>query len=425
MIDMQLIRDDRERIREAMRKVGDAPALIDRAFELDLQWRALTTEVEALKAERNRRSKQIAGMAAGEERDGQIAAMRRVGEQIKVLDVQAADVRRDLDELMLRIPNVPDEDVPAGADETENVVVRSEGELPALEFAPRPHWELGPELGILDFDRGVKLSGSRFYVLMGQGARLQRALIAWMLDLHVREKGYVEVYPPYMVNRRCLVGTGQLPKFADNVYHEAEDDLWLIPTAEVPLTNLHAQETLDEGSLPLRYVACTPCFRREKMSAGRDVRGIKRGHQFDKVELVRICRPDRSDQELAELLNDAEDVCRRLKLPHRVVEMCSGDLSFSAARKFDVEIYAAGCGEWLEVSSCSNFRDFQARRAGIRFRAEAGGAPQFAHTLNGSALALPRTLIAILENYQQPDGSVAVPEVLRPYMGGADRIARA
>ena len=424
MIDIQLVRDDPERLKEAMRKVGEDPAVIDRAAELDSCWRRLVTEVEGLKAERNRQSKLIGKMKAGQERDGQIGATRQVGERIKELDAETTVVRADLDDLMLRIPNLPHEDAPVGTDESENVLRRTSGEAPALDFEPRPHWELGPALGILDFERGVKLSGSRFYVLMREGARLQRALISWMLDLHVREHGYVEAYPPYVVGRQCLVNTGQLPKFADNLYRDVEDDLWLIPTAEVPVTNMHAAETLDDAGLPLRYVAYTPCFRREKMSAGRDVRGIKRGHQFDKVELVKLCRPEQSDGELAGLLHDAEDVCRRLGLAYRVVEMCTGDLSFTAARKFDIEVWAAGCGEWLEVSSCSSFGDFQARRADIRFRPEGGGPPRFVHTVNGSALALPRTLIAVLENYQQPDGSVVVPEVLRPYMGGLDRIER-
>jgi len=271
----------------------------------------------------------------------------------------------------------------------------------------------------------VKMSGSRFYVLMGQGARLQRALITWMLDLHVKEHGYTEAYPPFMVSEKCLVGTGNLPKFADNLYHDAEEDLWLIPTAEVPLTNLHRDEIISVGELPKRYVAYTACFRREKMSAGTDVRGIKRGHQFDKVELMKYVAPEDSDGELDSLIADAEEVCRRLELHYRIKEMCTGDLSFVACRKFDIEVWAPGCGEWLEVSSCSLMRDFQARRAGIRYRPALQEKPQFVHTLNGSGLALPRTLIAVLENYQQADGSVAVPDVVRPYMDGLERIERA
>jgi seryl-tRNA synthetase len=422
MLDIALIRESPDFVKDGMRKVGEDAGLIDRVLELDAKWRESVHGAEDLKAERNRESKRIAKMRPGAERDALVGHMRAVGEQIKQLDEEAASLRGQLDDLLLRIPNIPHEDAPLGRDETENVVVRSEGELPQFDFEPRPHWELGPALGILDFERGVKLSGSRFYVLMGDGARLQRALVNWMLDLHVREHGYTEAYPPFVVGERCLVGTGSLPKFADNLYHDAEDDLWLIPTGEVPLTNLRRDEVLAEEELPLRYVTCTACFRREKMSAGKDVRGIKRGHQFDKVELMKYVRPADADEESERLIRDAEDVCRRLGLPWRVKEMCTGDLSFVACRKFDIEVWAAGCGEWLEVSSCSNFRDFQARRANLRYRPADGGGPQFLHTMNGSALALPRTMIAVLENCQQADGTVAVPEVLRPYMGGVDRI---
>ena len=277
-------------------------------------------------------------------------------------------------------------------------------------------------MGILDFARGAKISGSRFYVLKGLGARLQRALIAWMLDLHVTEHGYTEVYPPAMVKEDCLVGTGNLPKFGENLYRDAEEDFWFIPTAEVPVTNLYREEVIDAGRLPIYHVAYTPCFRREKMSAGRDVRGIKRGHQFDKVEMVKFVEPAQSDRELLALLDNAEDVCRKLAIPHRVVQMCTGDLSFVAAAKYDVEMWAPGCEEWLEVSSCSNFSDFQARRAKIRYRPKPGAKPELVHTLNGSGLALPRVMIAVLENYQQADGSVVIPHVLRPYMGGVETI---
>jgi len=424
MLDINLIRTEPDFVKNGMLAVGEDPALIDRVRELDERWRALLSESEELKAERNRESRAISKMPKGAERDALIERMRTVGDRIKELDAEAAEARECLDDLMLRIPNIPHEDAPVGADESENVVVRTVGELPRFDFDPQPHWDLGPGLGILDFDRGVKLSGSRFYVLLREGARLQRALINWMLDVHVREHGYTEAYPPYLVNGKCLVGTGNLPKFADNLYRDAEDDLWLIPTAEVPLTNLHREEILDAAVLPRHYVAYTACFRREKMSAGKDVRGIKRGHQFDKVELMKYVRPEDSDAALEALLADAEDICRRLGLPYRVVEMCTGDLSFVACRKFDIEVWAAGCGEWLEVSSCSNFRDFQARRANIRYRPEGGGATAFVHTLNGSGLALPRTLIAVLENGQQPDGSIVIPEPLRPYMGGMERIER-
>jgi seryl-tRNA synthetase len=323
---------------------------------------------------------------------------------------------------MLRIPNLPDPSVPVGKDEEENVIVREEGRPREFDFEPKPHWELGTALDIIDFERGVKLSGSRFYVLKGEGAHLQRALIAWMLDLHVRKHGYTEIYPPYMVKQEILVGTGNLPKFGDNLYHDAEEDYWWIPTAEVPVTNLYRDEILDGDRLPIYHVAYTACFRREKMSAGRDVRGIKRGHQFDKVEMVKFVRPETSMDELRRLIDDAADVCRGLEIPYRLVQMCTGDLSFVAAAKYDIEMWAPGCQEWLEVSSCSNFLEFQARRANIRYRPEPGARPEYVNTLNGSGLALPRVLIAVMETYQQRDGSITVPEVLRPYMGGIDRI---
>jgi seryl-tRNA synthetase len=326
---------------------------------------------------------------------------------------------------MLEIPNLPHPRVPLGQDERENVTIRTVGEPAPLSFTPKPHWELGERLGIIDFERGVKISGSRFYVLKGLGARLQRALISWMLDLHVQEHGYTEVYPPAMVKGECLVGTGNLPKFGENLYRDYEEDFWFVPTAEVPVTNLYRDEIIEPGRLPIYHVAYTPCFRREKMSAGRDVRGIKRGHQFDKVEMVKFVDPATSDAELDSLVDNAEDVCRRLGIPHRVVQMCTGDLSFVAAIKYDVELWAPGCQEWLEVSSCSNFRDFQARRARIRYRPAPGAKPEFVHTLNGSGLALPRVVIAVLENYQQEDGSVVIPPVLRPYLGGVEKIAAA
>jgi seryl-tRNA synthetase len=295
--------------------------------------------------------------------------------------------------------------------------VRSWGKPPDISFKPLPHWELAEKLGIIDFQRGVKLSGSRFYVLKGQGARLQRALITFMLDLHVKEHGYTEIYPPFMVKRECMVGSGNLPKFADNLYHDEEDDLWFVPTAEVPLTNLHRDEVLPPGTLPLNYVAYTACFRREKMAAGKDTRGIKRGHQFDKVELYKFTEPETSDAELEKLLGNAEDVSQHLGIPYRVLQLCTGDLGFASSKSFDIEMWAPGCSEWLEVSSCSNCVDFQARRANIRYRPDPKAKLSFVHTLNGSGLALPRVVIALLENYQQADGSIKVPEALIPYMG--------
>jgi seryl-tRNA synthetase len=311
---------------------------------------------------------------------------------------------------------MPHESVPEGKDAEDNIVVRSWGTPRQFEFEPAAHWDIGERLDIIDFVRGVKLSGSRFYLLKGLGARLQRALIAFMLDLHTKEHGYREIYPPFMLRKECMVGSGNLPKFADNLYHDAEEDFWFVPTAEVPLTNLHRDEILDGSELPLYYVAYTPCFRREKMAAGKDTRGIKRGHQFDKVELYKYVRPDDSDAELLTLLDDAEEVLQKLGLPYRVVQLCTGDLGFASCKTFDIEAWAPGCGEWLEVSSCSNCGDFQARRANVRFRAEVGSRPQFVHTLNGSGLALPRVLIAVLENCQQADGTVLLPEILNRYM---------
>ena len=344
-----------------------------------------------------------------------------LGAEIEQLEAQLAEVESQLHEELIQLPNLPDPSVPDGADESANVVVKTVGEPREFDFEPKPHWDLGPELGILDFERGVKITGSRFYVLSGSGARLQRALIAWMLDLHIRQ-GYLEKYPPFMVRERTVFAAGQLPKFRDNLYRDHEEDLWMVPTAEVPLTGLHMDEILDGDSLPRRYTAYTPCFRREKMSAGRDVRGIKRGHQFDKVEMYVFCRPEQSAQELERMVQHAEETCAELGLPYRVIELCSGDLGFAARKTYDIEVWAPGCGEWLEVSSVSNVGDFQARRANARYRPQPGAKPRFMHTLNGSGLGLPRTLIAVLENYQQPDGSVVIPEVLRPWMGGQERI---
>jgi seryl-tRNA synthetase len=321
------------------------------------------------------------------------------------------------DGLLLTLPNIPRPEVPVGMGEGANQVVRTWGKVPSFPFVPLPHWELGERLGVLDLERGVRLAGSRFFVLKGLGAKLERCLINWMLEVHVGEHGYTEVAPPYLVKGECLVGSGNLPKFGENLYHDAEDDLWLIPTAEVPLTNLHREEILEPGALPLYYVAYTPCFRREKAAAGRDTRGIKRVHQFDKVELYKFVEPEGSDQELEKLVADATDLCQRLGLPYRVVQLCTGELGFPSAMTYDIEVWASGVGEWLEVSSCSNCTDFQARRAEVRYRPAARARPQYVHTLNGSGLALPRLLIAILENNQQPDGSVRVPEALAPSLG--------
>jgi len=424
MLDLKYITQHVEEIRVHLDHLGEPGAPLDRILELDVQRRTVVKEADELRSERKSVSKRIGRMEDGPERQGLMDSMRCVSERVDELETRSRQIEQALRDAMLRMPNMPDPDVPVGGGEEENVLVRTVGNRPSFSYEPLPHWDVGERLGIIDFERGVKLAGSRFYVLMGQGARLQRALISWMIDLHVNEHGYKEVYPPFMVRGECMVGTGQLPKFGDNLYRDAEEDYYWIPTAEVPVTNMYANEILDEKDLPIYHTAYTACFRREKMSAGKDVRGMKRGHQFDKVEMVKFVNPQTSNEELLSLLNDAEDVCEGLEIPYRIVQMCTGDLSFTACKKFDVEVWAPGCQEWLEVSSCSNFRDFQARRANIRFRPTQGGKPEFVHTLNGSGLALPRVMIALIEHNQNEDGSVTVPSVLRPYMGGLESITR-
>jgi len=421
MIDLRLIREKPDEVRYAIATLH-LSAPIDEILALDEKRRELLREVEQLKARRNEASKQIGRLRGGPESEALKEEMRQVGERIKDLDEQVKRVDEQLSLAMMEVPNLPHPSVPVGADERENVIVRTEGKLRQFDFEPVPHWDLGPALGIIDFERGVKMSGTRFYVLKGLGARLQRALITWMLDLHIKQHGYIEIYPPYLVREECLWADGKLPKFRDNIYHDAEDDLWLIGTAETPLTNLHRDEILDADDLPLSYVAYSACFRREKMSAGRDVRGIKRGHQFDKVEMYKFTTPETSYDELEKMVENAADVARLLGIPHRVVLMCTGDLGFVAAKKYDIEMWAPGCQEWLEVSSVSNCEAFQARRGNIRFRRQPGAKPEYVHTLNGSGLALPRTMIAVIENYQQADGSIVIPEVLRPYMDGVEII---
>ena len=418
MISIELIRNDPAQVREAMRRRGE-DVQIEAILELDARRRSAIAEGDTLRAQRNEVSRRL---GITKERPPElIEEMREVSARIKVLEGDVRDRDQEIDSLVLEVPNIPRDDVPAGETEVDNVVVRTVGEPPALSFEPRPHWELGEQLDIIDFARGVKLAGSRFYVLKGKGSRLQRALISWMLDLHTAEHGYQEVYLPYMVSQTSARASGQLPKFADTMYHDDEDDLWMVPTAEVPITNLHRDEILTAGSLPLRYVAHTPCFRREKAAAGRDTRGIKRVHQFEKVEMYQFVEPERSDAELDGLVEDAESVCRSLGIRYRVLELCTGELGFASAKSFDLEMWAPGSDEWLEVSSCSNCTDFQARRASIRYRPDPSARPRLVHTLNASGLALPRVIIAILENFQQADGSVEIPEVLRPYTG-FDRI---
>ena len=424
MIELRLIREETDRVYKALKDL-QAEAPIEEILKFDEQRRTILLELEELRHDRNVTSKQIGKMKEAEERQEMIDRMGGVNARIKDLEEQLRGTEEQLEASLYLVPNLPHESVPIGVDESENSIVRQEGEPKGAEefgFTPQPHWDLGPQLGIIDFERGVKLSGSRFYLLLGLGARLQRALIQWMIDMHVRERGYTEVYPPALVREECMWGAGQLPKFRENIYHDAEEDLWMVGTAEIPLTNIHRHEILEASELPKRYVAYSPCFRREKFSAGRDVRGIKRGHQFDKVEMYHFTTPERSYDELEQLVQNAEDICRALEIPYRVVQMVTGDLGFTAAKKYDLELWAPGCGEWLEVSSCSNCEEFQARRANIRYRPDPDARPAYVHTLNGSGLALPRTLIAVLENYQQADGSVVIPEVLRPWMGGAEVI---
>ncbi len=421
MLEINLIRENPEVVRKSLadRQMDAAP--VELVLSLDSERRSLLTQVEKLKAERNVVSKEISQTKDAAARQQKIDAMRQVGDKIAELDEAVKQVDEKLQNLMLSIPNLPDPGTPYGKDESENVVLRTEGKLPEFVFKPLPHWELGEKLSIIDFERGVKLTGSRFYILNGAGARLQRALIAWMLDLHIRQ-GYVERYTPFMVKAETLFAAGQLPKFVDNLYHDIEEDLWMVPTAEVPLTGMYLGEVLEESSLPQRFTAYTPCFRREKMSAGRDVRGIKRGHQFDKVEMYTFCTPEDSPAELEKMLAAAEATCAGLGLPYRIKRLCTGDLGFNAMVTYDLEVWAAGCGEWLEVSSVSNVGDFQARRANIKYKPADGSKSRLVHTLNGSGLGMPRTMIAVLENYQQSDGSIKVPEMLCPWMGGVEVI---
>ncbi len=416
MLDINLIRNQPDLVRQSLAARNEPAVTLDEIIALDAQRRDILKQSEQLRATRNTVSKEISRMKDPAERAAKIAEMRTVGDQIDTLETELKKIEAQLDELTARLPNIPDPRVPVGPDEDHNVVLRTVGEPRAFDFEPKAHWDLGPALGIIDFERGARLAGSRFYVLSGYGARLQRALIAYMLDLH-HQQGYREVYLPFMVKAQTLFAAGQLPKFRDNLYHDAEEDFWMVPTAEVPLTNLHGDEILDAAQLPLWYCAYTPCFRREKMSAGKDVRGIKRGHQFDKVEMYKYCLPENSDAEHHSMLADAEAVLQGLGLTYRVKQLCTGDLGFGMRMTYDLEVWAPGCNEWLEVSSVSNAGDFQARRANIKFRREKGAKAEFVHTLNGSGLALPRTMIAVMENYQQADGSIVVPESLRPFVG--------
>ena len=420
MIDIKIVRENPQLLKDALERRNMDISVVDELARIDEEWRARLTQVEDLKAERNAASKEIGATKDKAEREQKIAAMREVGDRIAAMDEEVKGLEENVQALIETIPNLPDESVPLGKDESDNIVLRTVGEKPNFDFEPLPHWELGPKLGIIDFDQGVKITGSRFYVLSGAGARLQRALIAWMLDLHARQ-GYHEKYTPFMVKGETLYASGQLPKFADNLYRDHEEDLWMVPTAEVPLTGIHMGEFIEGERLPLCYTAYTPCFRREKMSAGRDVRGIKRGHQFDKVEMYVYCKPEKSMEEFEMMVADAEETCKELGLTYRILQLCTGDLGFNARITYDIEVWAPGCQEWLEVSSVSNVGDFQARRANIKY-IDADGRKDYLHTLNGSGLGLPRTLIGVMETYQQADGSIRVPEVLKPWMGGIDVI---
>lgn len=397
---------------------------VDQLVQLDEKRRALITEVEAVKAERNAGSKRVGKTKDADERQQLIAEMGALGDKIAALDAEANAVDTELRDLLLGIPNLPDPEVPIGKDEEDNVPGPVRGAaMRQFDFTPKPHWDLAEELDLIDFERGVKIAGSRSNFLRGDLARLQRALIDWMIDVHTERHGYLEIQPPYQVNSETMTATDKLPKFADTLFKDHEEDKWLIPTAEVPVTAMYMDEILGGDQLPVYHVAATPCFRREKVSAGRDVRGIKRMFQFMKVELVKFVKPEESSAELERLIDEATYIADQLGLTWRLLDLSTGDLGFGAARTFDIEVWAPGCEEWLEVSSCSNTRDFQARRGNIRYRAE-NGKPALLHTLNGSGLALPRVIIAIMENYQQEDGTIVIPDVLRPYMGGKSVIGK-
>ena len=421
MLDIKRIREDFEGVKERVEFRGKGDFGIENVKKLDEERRAVLAEVEAMKNKQNVVSKEIPKMKkAGEDTTAIMAEMKELSGKIKELDGQLSEIETNLQDALLSIPNTPYKEVQFGNDDTENVEIRKIGEPTAFDFEPKAHWDVGEDLDILDFERAAKISGARFTVYKGLGARLERAVIQFMLDLHTIDQDYVEILPPFMVNRAAMTGTGQLPKFEEDMFYVPQKDFFLIPTAEVPVTNLRANEIMDEAELPVYYTAYTPCFRAEAGSAGRDTRGLIRQHQFNKVELVKFVAPETSYDELEKLTADAEEVLKILGLPYRVVRLCSGDLGFSSAMTYDIEVWMPSYGRYVEISSCSNFEDFQARRANIRFRREKGK-PEFVHTLLGSGLAVGRTVAAILENYQQEDGSVIVPEALRKYMG-VDRI---
>ncbi|WP_028560898.1 serine--tRNA ligase [Paenibacillus pinihumi] len=423
MLDIKLLRNDFAKVQQALQQRGKSADIIQEFPVLDSKRRDLLQQSEQLKSRRNTVSQEVAKLKkAGEDAEALIIEMREVGDRIKELDEESRELEKLIDELVLSIPNVPHESTPVGASEEDNIEIRKVGEPAALDFQPRAHWDLAQELGLLDFESASKVTGSRFVFYKGLGARLERALISFMMDVHSDQHGYEELLPPYIVNRDSLVGTGQLPKFEEDVFKLAGTEYFLIPTAEVPVTNLHREEILSAEDLPKNYVAYSACFRSEAGSAGRDTRGLIRQHQFNKVELVKLVKPEDSYAELETLTQNAEKILQLLGLPYRVLTLCTGDIGFSSAKTYDLEVWLPESGMYREISSCSNFEDFQARRAGIRYRPEPKSKPEFVHTLNGSGLAVGRTVAAILENYQQADGSIVVPEVLRPYMGGIERI---
>lgn len=419
MLDIALLRREPDVVRDALRRRGGDVDMVDRVLAADERWRGLISQAEQLKHEKNRTSEQIPRLRKeGQDTRALVEEMRAVGERIKRLEDEARAVEEDRASLLDVIPNLPHPSVPEGADEAANVVERTAGDIPRFDFPPLPHWDVGERLDIIDFNRATRLTGSRFIVMKGLGARLERVLINYFLDVHTRERGYTEFLTPFMVNADTLYGTGQLPRFEEDLFKcQLDPPYYLIPTAEVPLTNLHRGEILDADRLPLNYTAYSPCFRSEAGAAGRDTRGLVRVHQFDKVELVKFCKPEESYQELERMVADAEEILKRLEIPYRVVSVCLGDLGFTPARKYDLEFWAPGQNRWVEVSSCSNCTDFQARRANIKFRREPKGKPEHVHTLNGSGLAVGRTIVGILENFQQADGSVRIPRVLVPSMG--------
>ena len=422
MLDIRWIRSNADEVRQFLADRNNDMD-IGPLLGLDEERRLLLTETEELKARRNEGSRKVgAARARGEDASAAMEEMRVIGDRIKDIDARISEIDEKISDMLLSLPNRPHDSVPVGKDENDNPEVRRWGEPKQFSFEPKPHWDLGEALGIMDFEKGASLAQSRFTVLKGLGARLERALLNFMLDLHTEKHGYLEVQPPFMVSSKTMRGTGQLPKFADDLYKCENDDLWLIPTAEVPLTNLHAEEILEEGQLPLYYTAYTPCFRREAGAYGRDVRGMLRQHQFDQVEMVKLSSPETSYDELEKLTDNAEEVLRALGIPHRTICLCTGDMGFGSSKTYDVEVWLPSQHKYREISSCSNCEDFQARRMNTRFRPADGGKPRFVHTLNGSGIAIGRALIAVLENFQREDGSIGIPEVLVPYMGGVTEI---